>query len=445
MKDTLKRIEHFILSNQLFDKENFVLVGVSGGADSVFLLHCLVQLGYKCKVAHCNFHLRGEESNRDERFVENMAKKLQLDYFKVDFDTVGFAQSEKISIEMSARKLRYDWFEKTAVENNCSVIAVAHHADDSIETMLLNLIRGTGIKGLTGIVAKRENIVRPLLCCTRNEIEKLLKEENIDFVQDSTNAENDFTRNKIRNLILPLFETINPSYRQSLSNAMHIFQETEAIYSEKINEIIPSISFYKDECLYIDIQKLQKYRYVSSLLFELLSPFGFNQNQLKDIVEALEKESGLQFFSTTHRLLKDRDFLIVCTLNNEKSEKIEHSICQIEELSAENIHLKLNLLSVDKNFKLSKSENKIHIDFDKIKFPLIVRKWKLGDSFFPLGMKNKKKLSDFFIDEKLNQIEKENCWLLTSDEKIVWIVGKRIDNRFRITTKTQRVLEISIK
>ena len=440
--ETLKKVRQFIDSNQLLIDNDRILVGVSGGADSVVLLHILLKLGFECVVAHCNFHLRGEESMRDELFVEKLAEKYKLIYKKTDFDTVRFAKSNKISIEMAAREMRYAWFKKLAPENKCQTIATAHHTDDSIETLLLNMIRGTGLKGLTGIEPRNGDIVRPVLCCTRSEIEQYAQKNKLEYITDSTNLANEYSRNKIRNLILPMMADINPSVKQSLAENISRFRGSWKIYSEKIAEIEAHITFNKENQTFVDIDKLKSQSDPKTILFEILQKYQFNSDVISNIFEGLDKSSGKRYYSDTHRLLKDREHLIVDEI--EPNNTLEFSIDESTKLISIPINLNLNKKAKNEDFIISKKSDKIHIDADKIKFPLTLRKWKKGDSFHPFGMKESKKLSDFFINEKINRNQKENIWLLVSDNKIVWIIGLRMDERFRITEKTKNILEISL-
>ena len=440
--ETLKKVRQFIDSNQLLIDNDRILVGVSGGADSVVLLHILLKLGFECVVAHCNFHLRGEESMRDELFVEKLAEKYKLIYKKTDFDTVRFAKSNKISIEMAAREMRYAWFKKLAPENKCQAIATAHHTDDSIETLLLNMIRGTGLKGLTGIEPRNGDIVRPVLCCTRSEIEQYAQKNKLEYITDSTNLANEYSRNKIRNLILPMMADINPSVKQSLAENISRFRGSWKIYSEKIAEIEAHITFNKENQTFVDIDKLKSQSDPKTVLFEILQKYQFNSDVISNIFEGLDKSSGKRYYSDTHRLLKDREHLIVDEI--EPNNTLEFSIDESTKSISIPINLSLNKKARNEDFIISKKSDKIHIDADKIKFPLTLRKWKKGDSFHPFGMKESKKLSDFFINEKINRNQKENIWLLVSDNKIVWIIGLRMDERFRITEKTKNILEISL-
>jgi len=433
----LQKIQSYINENQLLTRDKTVIVAVSGGADSVALWHILKNLGYDCVMAHCNFHLRGEESNRDEEFVRRLAEKHQTPFYKIDFDTAKYADENGISIEMSARNLRYEWFYKLLDELQAQAIAVAHHADDNIETMLMNLVRGTGLRGLTGIPNKNDKVIRPLLCCSRKEIEQYLSENKLEFVEDSTNKQNDYQRNKIRNQIIPLLEKINPSVRQTLYDTSERLNETYEIYSDTVKSISEKIVSCEAEKLKINIEKLKKQTAYKSILFEILYSFGFNSAVIGQISESLCKESGKQFFSETHCLLKDRDFLIVH--KKQSPDDNIYTISENTEKISEPIKLQFKKMAKTADFQVSKNRNEIHLDFAKLQFPLTLRRWREGDIFQPFGLKGKKKVSDFFIDNKLSLIEKKSCWLLLSGNEIVWIVGYRTDHRFRVKDTTSEV------
>jgi tRNA(Ile)-lysidine synthase len=438
----LQKIQSYINENQLLDGEKTVIVAMSGGADSVALWHILSRLGYDCVMAHCNFHLRGEESNRDEEFVRRLAEKHQTPFYKIDFDTTKYAAENGISIEMAARDLRYEWFYILLADLQAQAIAVAHHADDNIETMLMNLTRGTGLRGLTGISNRNGKVVRPLLCCSRKEIERYLFENGLNYVEDSTNKLNDYQRNKIRNQVIPLLEEINPSVRQTLYDTFERFADAYDIYSEKIDFLKKEIVLYEPDCVKIDIEKLKKQTGYKTILFEILHSFGFNSVVVRQISETLCKESGKQFFSGTHCLLKDRDQLII--YKKQQTENESYLIHENTKEIHEPIELQFEKIERTADFQVSKEKNIIHLDFAKLQFPLTLRKWREGDVFQPFGLKGKKKVSDFFIDNKLSLLEKKSCWLLLSGNEIVWLVGYRTDHRFRVTEKTKEIMKISI-
>ncbi len=439
----LTKVQNYIQQHKLLTPNVLVIVGVSGGADSVVLLHILLSLGYNCVIAHCNFHLRMEESKRDEEFVRKLSQSLHLPFYCVDFETTKYAKENHKSIEMAARDLRYTWFYKLLEKLNAQAIAVAHHADDSIETMLMNLVRGTGLRGMTGISARNEKVVRPLLCCTREEIETYIIRHNFENITDSTNATLDYQRNKFRNVVLPLLEEINPSVRQTLYQSLERFEGTLAIYEQAINNIKNKVVVFDNEIVKLKIAELVKQVNVTTVLYELLQPYNFRKAVVEQIITHLEGESGKLFYSDTHRLLKDRDYLIIS--KHEQASNEEYIILESQQEIRIPFLLKIEKIMLNSDFQVSKKKNCIHLDAAKLHFPLQVRRWNEGDSFFPFGMNNSKKISDFFIDNKLSILEKEQSWLLLSGDEIVWIVGQRMDNRCRVTEQTKEVYKLTIK
>ncbi len=437
-----QKVQTYIEKLQLLTPKGAVIVGVSGGTDSVVLLHVLISLGYDCIAAHCNFHLRMEESNRDEEFVRNLVNSYSIPFYSIDFETTKYAKLHKISIEMAARDLRYAWFNQLAEKLDAQAVVVAHHADDSIETMLMNLVRGTGLRGITGIPPRNKIVVRPLLCCKREELENYLIENELEHVEDSTNHENKYVRNKFRNEILPVLEEINPAARENLYKSMANFEGNLAIYEQAIDKIRNDIVENSGIDIKLNIEKLNEQVQISTVLFEILSPYGFNSVETEQIDLSLKSESGKVFYSHSHRLVKDRKYLII----NEKENYNENNylISQSDSEITSPIHLIIQKLKIDTNYKLSTLRDCVHIDASIIEFPLELRRWKEADVFYPFGMTQKKKLSDYFIDQKFSIPEKEQCWLLVSGEKIVWIIGHRLDNRFKVSDKTQEVLELSL-
>ena len=437
----LEKVKTYIDENRLLTPGNKVIVGVSGGIDSVALLHLLQRLGVECIVAHCNFHLRAEESDRDEQFVKDVTKQLGLPFYRIDFDTLKYAANNKISVEMAARELRYEWFESLAKKMDAQAIAVAHHLDDSIETLLMNLIRGTGLRGLTGISARNGLVIRPLLCCTREELFQYVTFHQLAYVEDSTNALNDYQRNKIRNQLLPLLEDINPSVRQTLYQSLERFSGTYKVYEEFIDSYKKLLMKDENGTIIIDISLILKLPDVTTVLYEFLSPYGFNAQVVQQVVSHLNDTSGKKFYSSTYRLVKDRQNLILT--KRTRDEKISIQIDEGRDIITYPLPLSIHYSDVN-NVEINKNKNVLTIDADLVKFPLILRKWEEGDAFVPFGMKGMKKLSDFFIDNKFSLPDKENTWLLVSDEKIVWIVGHRADNRFRVTAETRKIIIIEL-
>ena len=448
-KDTSKinmkmqqKVQNYIEKHKLLTPYGLVIVGVSGGADSIALLNILVSLGYDCVIAHCNFHLRMAESDRDETFVRKMASDLKLPFYHIDFETSKYAAEHNISIEMAARDLRYVWFYELLDNLKAQAIAVAHHADDSIETMLMNLVRGTGLRGLTGISNRNEKVVRPLLCCSRIEVENYMKSNNLQHVEDSSNAKLNYQRNKFRNQVLPLLEEINPSVRNTLYESLERFEGAFAIYEQALKTIEKEIVDKKAETIKFNINALKKQVDISTVLYELIHPYGFGISVVKQISEQLDGESGKMFYSSSYQILKDREFLILNII--EDSNDKQYSIFDSEELISEPIQLKINIFDISTDFQVSKAKNKVHFDAEKLTFPLQLRRWQEGDTFYPFGMNQRKKVSDFFIDNKINRLEKEKCWLLISNNEIVWIVGHRTDNRFKVTEETKKLIEFSV-
>ena len=444
IKDYMQqKVQTYIEKLQLLTPKEPVIVGVSGGTDSVVLLHVLISLGYDCIAAHCNFHLRMQESNRDEEFVRKLAHSYSIPFYFIDFETTKYAEKHKISIEMAARDLRYVWFEELIEKQHAQAVAVAHHADDSIETMLMNLVRVTGLRGLTGIQPRNKNVVRPLLCCTRDELENYLVEHGLQHVEDSTNQENNYLRNKFRNELLPLLTDINPSVRENLYKSLANLEGNFAIYQQAIDEIRNKVVHNSGNEIRLNIDQINQQIHVPTVMHELLSPYNFSSAQIEQIREALNAESGKIFYSETHRLIKDRKYLIISAKGDEI--KNIYTISQTEKKLTLPIHLTIRKMSIDDGFKPSKLPNCVHIDASLIQFPLELRRWNEGNVFYPFGMTQKKKLSDYFIDQKFSIPQKEQCWILISEGKIVWIVGHRLDNRFRITENTKEVIEISLK
>lgn len=435
MRDTVRA---YIEKYQLLEESCPVLVGLSGGADSIALLTLLVKLGYSCIAAHCNFHLRGEESMRDERFAEEYAKTLQVPFLKTDFDTEQYAAANHLSIEMAARELRYNWFEEKRSETGAQAIAVAHHRDDSVETVLMNLVRGTGIRGMSGIRPKNGYVVRPLLCVTRKEITAWLDAGNISYVTDSTNLSDAYTRNFIRLRILPLLEEINPSVRTVIARTADHLSAAEAVYMHVVEQAKAEVL---DEGNRISIPALMHYPSPDAILYELLKAYNFSRTVSEDIYASLEGEPGKLFFSPTHRLVKDRDYLLLSSIETKPEQT--YVLSGNEEKWVGPVELSFNRVVISENFHIRKDKNIAYFDYDKLAFPLTLRTWKDGDWFIPFGMKGRKKLSDYFSDRKFSRFEKERVWLLCSGNDIIWIVGERPDNRYSIGSATKCALIVN--
>ena len=439
----LQVVKRYIEINNLLKFNGRIVVGLSGGVDSVVLLSILHDLGYECLAAHCNFHLRAEESVRDERLSAGFAASLNIPFFKKDFDTNDVAKKKGISIEMAARDLRYEWFEELRKNENAGAIAIAHHQDDSIETLLLNLIRGTGIKGLTGIKPRNGFVVRPLLCVSKAEILQYAQTENLSYVNDSSNSLPEFTRNKIRLQVIPLLKTLNPSINEALSQTMYNLNEAVKIYDAEVEKFKKTV--YDEKSGQIDIPLLKKFSSPETLLFELLKNFGFAKETVSEIYKAIDSQSGKEFYSLTHRLVKDREVFLLLPIEDGYEEKKIYLI-QSDEIGIIEIPFRMEISTTSCRPEWIQLHNKsaAYLDRDKLRFPLILRKWKSGDKFIPFGMKGFQKLSDFFNNNKISKPEKEKIWLLLSGEDIVWMVNHRIDERFRIDDNTKKVCVIEL-
>ena len=419
------KIIRFIEENKLLQRGQKLLVALSGGADSVALLRVLIDAGFHCQAAHCNFHLRGKESDRDEAFVRNLCETLGIKLHVVSFQTEEYAREHGVSIEMAARELRYEWFEKIRREESLDLIAVAHHLDDSVETFLLNLIRGTGIAGLCGIRPKNGLIVRPLLGVSREEILDYLSILKQDYVTDSTNLQDEYTRNKIRLTLLPMMREINPSVSDAISVTARRITEAYNIYKVGIGEALRRVCTDDNR---ISIERLNAEIAPKTILFELLKDKGFNSSQVDDIFNSLDAESGRVFLSQNYELLKDRTELILRKRQN---------IC-IPKLNVKTIE-------VDSQFTAPKDKAVCCIDADKLPSEdLYIRRWQSGDKFIPFGMRGYKSVRNYLRDIKMPLFDKENQCVVCSGNEIVWLVNERTDNRFRVTKDTRKVMVLTI-
>lgn len=417
-----------------------VLVALSGGADSVALLDVLVALGYECVVAHCNFHLRGEESNRDCDHAVALAESLGVEIHVKDFDVPAYEAQYRVSTEMACRELRYEWFEQLREAIGADVIAVAHHRDDNIETFFLNLLRGTGIAGLTGMAYRNDRIVRPMLDCTRVEIEQYLRDRHLDYVTDSTNLQNDFKRNRLRNVILPMIEEQFPGASDAIATTIANLKGNEAVYHSRISEIERK---YKKENIIEVAQLVADEVGVETLLFELLRTYGFNATHVHDIVVSIG-QSGKRFYSGRCVALLDRGRLILS--DESQGYDSEEYIVDLSENIKSPIDLAVSIIENDGNLSLKADVNKVFFDAEILSCDAVfkLRHWQQGDRLAPFGMKGTKKLSDIFSDAKLSLDDKSRVWLLTRNDEIIWVLGIRSSRHFAVTDTTKRVLQIEI-
>jgi tRNA(Ile)-lysidine synthase len=436
----LLKFKKFISENKLISSNDRVLLAVSGGIDSMVMAHLFRQLGNETGIAHCNFSLRAGESNKDEELVRKYAGENTIPFFSIRFETKSFAKKNGLSVQMAARELRYKWFEEIRRENKYDLIAVAHNLNDNIETLLINLIRGTGITGLTGMRPLSNKIVRPLLFATRQDITEYCHLHRINFREDMSNKDTKYTRNKIRHLVLPVIKEINPSIEATLNETAVRFTGINEIVSTYISGLREIVSENKGNQIIFDTALLKPHLQNATVIFELFKPYGITNVQLDDLVEVIKGKTGGMIITPGHRIIKNRKEIIVSGEADENTALI--SIQDIKGFRRIPGIVSARYIHISEKFKISHSPAEACIDSEKISFPLIIRKWKSGDFFYPLGMKKKKKLSDYFIDNKYSKLDKENILILESGGEIVWVIGDRIDNRYRITETTKKVLFI---
>lgn len=435
----IHKVKNLLAEHQMALPGKRVLLALSGGMDSAVLAEVFHQMGLDFGIAHCNFQLRGEESDGDEALARGLAEKYKVDFYMTRFDTAKYVEDYKVSTQVAARDLRYEWLESVRKSKAYNYLATAHHLNDNIETVLHNFIKGTGIKGLRGMLPKSGILIRPLLNVSREEIEAFQRENELTFREDSSNASDKYTRNKIRHHLVPLIEQINPGFEAGFIDRLKVFSDLEGLYETKIRKIDKQLFVKRRNDIYIPILKLKKLANKRSILFEYLQPYGYNAAQIDDILGSLDSESGKQFLSPTARVIKDRQFLILT-----EAAQTDFTAILIEKGDTE-VKLKNGLISIarEEGAKLTIKKDKSHayLDLDKLEFPLLLRQWKKGDYFYPFGMKlKKKKVSKYFKDEKKPIHEKEVLWILESGKKIVWIVGERTDERYKVTDKTKQVL-----
>lgn len=428
--------QNHINQNLSFLHKSKLLIAISGGLDSVVLTHLCHEAKLNLSLAHCNFNLRGDESNEDEEFVLQLAEDLDLEVFIESFDTEMYAKQHKLSTQMAARKLRYDWFSSLAQQLGFDYILTAHHADDTFETLLINLTRGTGLDGLTGIPEVNFNIVRPLLPFSREQIEVYAKNNRLQWREDSSNASNKYLRNQLRLEVIPVLKSMNPQVLQNVSNTIEHLQHSQQIIDDAIVIIQKKVVTIEGDVIKLHIKKLQKLSNPKVYLYELLKDFNFTN--WDDVADLLTAQSGKQVFSDTHRLLKDRTHLLL-------TEKSSHEVAETILITENDKSVKTpfgTLFFDEADAIFGKKTNSVFVDKALLKYPLTLRKWQEGDFFYPLGMKGKKKLSKYFKDEKLSLIDKENVWVLCSFDAIVWVIGMRSDERFKVSEATKSILNI---
>ena len=433
----LEKFANHIVTNFPFIQNSKFYIAVSGGIDSMVLVHLFQHFRLEFGLLHCNFKLRGEESDADMRFIHDYCDENRLQLRIGFFETASIAKEMKVSIQVAARDLRYHWFYEQMEENNVQYVATAHHLDDNLETFLINLSRGTGLDGLTGIPAVNDKVFRPLLPFSREEIEKYAKENNLKWCEDSSNASDKYLRNKIRHHIVPVLKEINPNFLDSFQKTQNYLIQAQSIVSDGESIVYQEVAKeLKDGTIHFDLKKLLQLPNFDAYLYQWLHQFGFTAwDDIKDLAYA---QSGKQVFSENYCLLKNRDYLIV-------SAKVNDTIFEeyFIEKGQKDVKIPLNI-SICKVSDISTTDtNTIFVDEDKLLFPLTIRKWQEGDTFYPIGMHGKKKLSKYFKDEKMSLIDKANQWILCSENHVVWIIGKRQDDRFKITENTTKIVQIT--
>lgn len=453
----LQQVAGFVARNQLLAADNKYIVALSGGADSVALLLIMKALGYDVEAAHCNFHLRGKESERDENFCVSLCESLGIILHRIHFDTLTYAQLHKVSIEMAARDLRYSYFEQLRRDINADAICVAHHKDDNVETILLNLVRGTGMNGLTGISPRNGFILRPLLCIGREDILEYLEAENQDYVTDSSNLVDDVQRNKIRLNVLPLLENVNPAVKDNILTMARWIAEASTIVEASLDEAkVKAVSLLSvgakkhdakptvNDSFSVDISKIEEYPSAEYLLWDILKNYGFNSSQVALVADNLHATTGTSWLSSSHELTLDRGRLILTPLDKEEGRQM-----RIPEAGTyvytELCKLKIEQKEINENYTISRSSDKVCLDAQKVKFPLMIRRVARGDRFVPFGMKGSKLVSDFLTDQKVAlPLKRRQLVVADAGGNILWVVGKRLDGRFAVSPCSKSVVEISL-
>src|SRR5664280_2250341 len=439
----IDKFRKFICENNIIRPGDKILLAVSGGVDSMVMAHLFHDLQYNIGIAHCNFSLRGSESDKDEEMVRKYASDNNIPFHTTRFETKSFAKKNKLSVQMAARELRYNWFEEIRLKNGYDSIAVAHNLNDNIETLLINLVRGTGLTGMSGMKPISNRIIRPLLFASRQDIINFRNSYNISFSEDKSNADTKYIRNKIRHRIIPVLKEINPSIEITLNETAERFSGLNEIVSQYISCIKETVSEENEQFTKFNISRLKTHLNNRTLIYELFKPFGITNAQITDLIKVIEGRTGGLITTDTYRIIKNRKELIIS--NAEIPNKARYSIENKQAFFAFPGISSVRNVRITDTYKITTDPHTACLDTQKLTFPVIIRKWEAGDIFYPLGMKKRKKLSDYFIDKKYSKFDKENVFILESAGKIVWIIGDRIDDRFKITAETKKALLIHSK
>ena len=428
----------FFKKEEIDTNGNFLLA-VSGGVDSVVLCELCHKSGFNFTIAHCNFGLRDEESERDEAFVKQLGDKYKAAVQVKKFETSSFATEKKISVQEAARQLRYTWFNELMHDGNYAALLTAHHADDNIETLLMNFFRGTGLQGLTGIRPRNGKILRPMISFRRSQIIELAKAHRLEWVEDSSNQSSKYTRNYFRNELIPGLKKVFPQVEENMLQSINRFSQINRFYQHAVQQSLKEVCEKRGEETWIPVRKLKKYD-VPILVFELIQQFDFGEKQIEEVIKLMDSENGKYIENDAYQIVRHGLWLIIAP----KSEKGGLIIIdkEMEEVNYPGGKLKIKTVNAD-SFMLQRSEAVAQLDTRDLEFPLVLRRPKKGDYFYPLGMRKKKKISRFFIDLKLPKHKKENTWVLESAKKIIWIVGMRIDDRFKVVPSTGTILLIT--